>query len=298
MELTQLKQFKAIAEYENISRAAETLYMTQPALSYSLRKLEEELGVKLFDRSPNSLKLNAAGKKVLSSVNIIMREIDVIIKNTQASSQKPASLRFCSPATASLRFFLPHFVTQYPEFQISSEYVSQSELDNLILSGKYDVGISISSPNHKDISQIIFFEEHQYVTVPEAHPLAIKDVLTFADLVNQDFAMMATPGYWNDLFRGFINNGTLKINAHLYYDYVTYLQILKSTNYLSFCTNISRKYTKCPDGYRDIPLKEKNTRANYYIVYRTDNALTVEPFIKYIKENLDTLMSKSDKTSQ
>ncbi len=284
MELTQLEQFKAIAEHENISRAAEKLYMTQPALSFSLRKLEEELGVKLFDRTPNRLKLNAMGKKILASVNIIMQEVDTIIENTTMPWQKISALRFCSPATSSLRFFIPPFTEQFPEIRISSEYILPAELEQAILSRKFDIGISLSQPKQPDLSHIIFYEEHHYVTVPASHPLAQKKFLSFADLVNQHFVLMGTPGYWNDLNRSLIANGTLKIDAHFYYDYVLYLEILKSTNRLAFCTNITRKHTKCKEGYKDIPLKEKSMYATYYIVFRTDNAPVVEPFIEYIKK--------------
>lgn len=290
MELTQLKQFKAIAEYENISRAAEKLYMTQPALSFSLRKLEEELGVKLFDRTPNRLKLNAMGEKVLASVNIIMQEVDTIIENTTMPWQKISALRFCSPATSSLRFFIPSFSEQFPEIQVSFEYIPQPELEQAVLCRKFDIGISISQPKQKGLSHIAFLGEHPYVTVPDGHPLARKTSLTFADLVNQDFLLMGTPGWGNDLNRSLIANGTLKINAHFFYDYVLYLQLLKSTKQLAFCTNITRKHTKCPEGYKDIPLKEKSMYATYYIIYRTDNAPAAAPFIQYIKKNLDSLI--------
>lgn len=62
MELLQIKYFKVIAETENISKAAEQLYIAQPSLSQTLKRLEDELGTPLFDRTGKRITLNCAGK--------------------------------------------------------------------------------------------------------------------------------------------------------------------------------------------------------------------------------------------
>ncbi|MDR2499526.1 MAG: LysR family transcriptional regulator [Treponema sp.] len=67
MELTQLAQFKAIAECESLSRAAEKIYISQPSLSAALQKLEDELGARLFERTKGRIFLNEAGKRALLS---------------------------------------------------------------------------------------------------------------------------------------------------------------------------------------------------------------------------------------
>lgn len=67
MELTQLFQFKVLAESKTMTEAAERLHISQPALSSSLKRLETELGVQLFERRKNKLFLNEAGEKSLRS---------------------------------------------------------------------------------------------------------------------------------------------------------------------------------------------------------------------------------------
>ena len=76
MELLQLKYFKTVAELEKISAAAEALYISAPALSTSIARLEKELGTKLFDRTNNRIRLNRQGHIFLRYVNQIFNNLD------------------------------------------------------------------------------------------------------------------------------------------------------------------------------------------------------------------------------
>ena len=76
MELNQLKYFKAVAEYGSISRAAEALYISQPALSKVIGRLESEVGVKLFERTNSGMQLNLNGVRMLQCANTIFSELD------------------------------------------------------------------------------------------------------------------------------------------------------------------------------------------------------------------------------
>ncbi|MFR1517279.1 MAG: LysR family transcriptional regulator [Clostridia bacterium] len=76
MELLQLKYFAAAAAQEHITKAAELLHIAQPALTQAIRRLEEELGVKLFDRSGRNIVLNETGKVFLKRITPILTELE------------------------------------------------------------------------------------------------------------------------------------------------------------------------------------------------------------------------------
>src|SRR5665647_2208774 len=76
MELLQLRYFQALAKKEHMSRTAESLFISQPSLSLTIKKLEDELGVKLFDRSGRNIKINEYGKVFLSHVEDIFSSIE------------------------------------------------------------------------------------------------------------------------------------------------------------------------------------------------------------------------------
>ena len=76
MELTQLRYFKKVAKTEHITKAAEELHITQPALSRTISRLEEQVGVRLFDRNNNKIRLNSFGYVFLKRVERAFSELD------------------------------------------------------------------------------------------------------------------------------------------------------------------------------------------------------------------------------
>lgn len=95
MNLTQLKCFAIVANQESITKAAEILYISQPAVSKTIKQLEDELKVQLFDRTGRTLKLNRAGRLFFSYVNDSLKELDRGINAVQGgvdNSEQPISI--------------------------------------------------------------------------------------------------------------------------------------------------------------------------------------------------------------
>ena len=83
MEIQQLQYFKTLAKMEHMTRAAETLMISQPALSKSISNIEKELGVPLFNREGRSISLNRFGEHFLKSVNVILSEYEKVSNEFQ-----------------------------------------------------------------------------------------------------------------------------------------------------------------------------------------------------------------------
>ena len=84
MDLLQLQYFRTIAQYENLTKAAQALFVSQPNLSTSLSRLEEDLGVKLFERRRGKIALTSNGKLFLTYVERVLGELDNGIKKVRA----------------------------------------------------------------------------------------------------------------------------------------------------------------------------------------------------------------------
>ncbi len=109
MDITILKYFKIIAESGSLTKAAQQLNITQPAMSAMLKKLEEELGVELFDRSPNRIYLNKTGEIALIHVNAILRNVEQLKADVLSAARQNQilSIAFCDPG---VRWFsVPRF---------------------------------------------------------------------------------------------------------------------------------------------------------------------------------------------
>lgn len=118
MDVTALEYFKIIAENGSLTKAAQKLHITQPAMSAMLKKLEDELGTPLFDRSPNRIYLNKTGEIALIHVNTILRNVEQMKADILSSAQQiqTLSISFCDPG---VRWFsVPRFSVAHPDVQL------------------------------------------------------------------------------------------------------------------------------------------------------------------------------------
>lgn len=144
MELTQLRYFAAVARTGNISRAAQELYVTQPNLSKSIARLEEELGVPLFDHRKGKIVLNDYGRCFLASVNLSLGELENGVRSIQrmyASNQNVLTLG-CS-IDDLLPDVLRDFMPKYPEIGIRQFSGSPTELAERL--GLYELDLMLTA---------------------------------------------------------------------------------------------------------------------------------------------------------
>lgn len=115
MEIGQLKTFIAVAEEAHLTRAAERLYTSQPAVSAQLKSLEEELGVALFDRTPKGMRLTAAGEQLLSKARHILQASQDLLSEAQSiQGQVQGELRIGTNSSAEF-LKLPQLLQQFHE---------------------------------------------------------------------------------------------------------------------------------------------------------------------------------------
>ncbi len=174
MELQQLIHFQRVAQFNNMSRAAAELHITQPALSKSIAGLEEELGVKLFDRKGKKIVLNEIGEEVLAHTNRIEDECRMI-RRIGREKQKSKELHLLVKAADQL---IPDIV-----FRISEEHPEiRIIVNHYQAKNKPDIVISSSLQPYKGPNGLTVLKESFVLVVPAGHPLAKKDSVHLADL--------------------------------------------------------------------------------------------------------------------
>lgn len=168
MDFLQLKYFKTTAELEHISKASQFLLVSQPALSITIKKLEEELGCPLFDRVGKNIKLNANGEIVLKYVNKIFRNVsDMKRELSDANETDKGEVTLSIVASTG---WLPEIVTGfkklYPNIDIvinQKEYTNRDNNADLYI-------YSSTEPAKSD--EIMLLKEKCLLAVPENHRLA------------------------------------------------------------------------------------------------------------------------------
>ncbi|MHC6180348.1 LysR family transcriptional regulator [Clostridium sp. JNZ X4-2] len=184
MELQQLKYFETIAKYENMTKASKLLLVSQPALSRTLRQLENELGVKLFDRNGRTIQLNRYGKVFFKKVHSALSSIeDGKRELVDMKENKPQNIKLMVlSASGLIPDLLSSFREIYPKvgfslFQNENEYGSD-DCDFSILSSYSDILNKFSIPLRT---------EEIYLGVPNNHPLSCKKSINLIEAKDESF---------------------------------------------------------------------------------------------------------------
>ena len=189
MELLQMKYFERIAAHENISKAAEDLFVTQPALSASLRRLETELGYTLFDRQGRKLVLNDNGKRFLALTRQVTSLMTQYTQESSASQNPAGSIRLV------FNYMPDSFLRLVEEYeQINPQAIFQIATGvnyaSLIAKKTYDICLTTGKSRPVEPDNIFLIgQSRMAVLVSKSNPLSLRPVLSFADLKDERFCL-------------------------------------------------------------------------------------------------------------
>lgn len=146
MEIEQLKQVLSIAENGTLSAAAEKMHFSQSTLSRSVRRLEEELGVRLFDRTKNSMTLSESGRALLPHLKATLADADALCEAARQLSHATNVLRIGSCSLAPLWRLIPIIAERAPDLHVEPDLAPAEDVLALFSSGRYDIAILPSCP--------------------------------------------------------------------------------------------------------------------------------------------------------
>ena len=155
MTLTQLQYTLAVAEEGNFTLAAEKCFVTQPTLSMQVQKLEDELGVKLFNRNSKPIALTQIGEKIISQAKIIIEEakrMDDIVAVEKGEVKGDFKLGIIPTVMPTLLpLFLNTFIKKYPLVNLKIEESTTVSITEKLIQGKLDAGIAATPLDNQKI---------------------------------------------------------------------------------------------------------------------------------------------------
>lgn len=188
MKLRQLRYFCVVAECENVTKAANILFISQPSVSKELSKLEAELGVRLFNKSGRNIVLNEKGRLFYNSVKNGINMIDEGVRIVQ--KETTGKLRICSTLSIAVcSDIYAKFMHEYPQASIFFESLPSEKRCE---TGDFDIIIAGMSNNYFDnMPSIVLFEEPLIMVVPYNHDLAKYDEINISQAKSYPFIIRA-----------------------------------------------------------------------------------------------------------
>ena len=195
MNLRDLKYLLAVAELKHFGKAAGHCFVSQPTLSSQIKKLEEQLGVTLFERNNRSVELTPVGEAIVEHARLCIAQVDAMVQ-TAKIHQDPLAGQLCIGAIPTLSPYLLPLIYQplksaYPQMNpIFSDEVTQM-LEMRLTNHEIDVALLATDATGKGFGEIPLFDEPFWLIHPPNHPLHTQDVITLTDLRELDMLLLS-----------------------------------------------------------------------------------------------------------
>lgn len=199
MKLTHLKYFQTICKYNNLTRAAEELHVSQPGLTQVIHELEQEFGLTLFLRQSKGLALTEEGKQFLDETNLLLEQADTFVRRMKHLGQSNQTIRIGLPPASTTLFFSPVmqvFHERYPHIKVNVTENGSVKNRQQILDGKLDLAFLSSNSSVSSA-----FGSHKIATakiclyLSTKHPLSKKTSVSLRDIESLPLVLLSEDSF-------------------------------------------------------------------------------------------------------
>ena len=193
--LTQLEYIVAVDVHRHFGRAAESCFVTQPTLSMQIKKLEEDLGVIIFDRSKQPLIPTDVGQRLIDQARVVLSESAELQNIIEDHKNEVSGVLRIGIIPTLAPYLLPRFIGHYkrtwPNIIIKVEELTTSSIIELLQKDLLDVGILVTPlKENKIIEKPVFYEE-MMIYANANHPLHQKKEITPVDIATPDIWLLS-----------------------------------------------------------------------------------------------------------
>lgn len=271
LNLEDLSQFVAFYKYGTLTKVAEEFHISQPTITRTMKRVEEEFNVPLFIRSSNKIEINETGKVAAEAAMKLLHEANQCKEEVQTYDRQLRTISVESCAPAPLWTFIPLLHRKQPKKTITSKLADDtSQLEANLLAKKCDVAILPYPLDVKGIKCIKYLEEHLSICVPKDHELAKYKEVSTSQINGYNCLLRPDIGFWNDF-----NKKKLPVSKFLVQtDEFAFNELIRESNLPCFTTNlVLDSYSESLGDRIPIPITDEEANVTYYICYWSDKVL-------------------------
>jgi len=260
IEMYLFEQLAAVAEYGTLVAASEQLHITQPSMSRAIKKLEEIVGVSLFEHKGNRLELNEYGRLAAEYARRILDSQEEMVVRIHALERSKRTILLGSCAPGPL-FELPSILSSlYPDQTISTEIRDEDMLITGLKQGIYQQIILNRKPDDLEIICYPCGTESLYFSLPKDHPLAGRKSISFAEMDGETFLMYSEVGVWHELHHREMPNSRFILQD----DMSALREVTRSSSLPAFVTDLSMRLPGHDNKRVNIPISDQSATMSFW----------------------------------
>lgn len=263
MELRQLKYMIKIAECGTMLKASEELFISQSGLTRSLKTLENELGMELFDRVNNRLILNDYGKTVIEGAKKILHDVEQLQIKVKNQFLLNTTMPIASCAPAPLWAVKSIIRQQYPELSFQCEVIADAEKLIEGFNNHHYSFIILDYPiYHEDIICFQIYEEVLHISTTSDQPISSQKNITFNELNGYNFLEYNNTGYWHEVCVDHMPDSHFIVQN----DLKLYQILQKQSSLITFRTSLTIPRFHLYEDRVYIPITDKEATLSFYLI--------------------------------
>ncbi|WIV88578.1 DNA-binding transcriptional regulator OxyR [Proteus appendicitidis] len=293
MNIRDLEYLVALAEHKHFRRAADSCHVSQPTLSGQIRKLEDELGVMLLERTSRKVLFTQQGLLLVDQAKTVLREVKVLQEMASLQGESMAGPLHIGLIPTVGPYLLPHIIPElhknYPKLEM---YLHEAQTHSLLAqldSGKLDCAILAMVKESAPFIEVPLFEEPMKLAIYEGHPWNERGSVRMGDLAGQRLLMLEDGHCLRDQALGFCFQAGAKEDTHFR---ATSLETLRNMvaagSGITLLPDLSVPQEQKRDGVCYLECTDPNPSRSIILVYRPGSPLRnrYEQLAETIREHM------------
>ncbi len=263
LNLIELEQLIAFADYGTLSKVAEIFNISQPTITRTMQHVEESFGVSLFSRGKNKITLNKTGLKAVKYARTLLSNAENTIIQVQQFDKSLHTIVIDSCAPSPLWFLLPVLSSEFQGITVSSGIKDISEITRNINSDNTDIGVIPYMYEQDDLNCLPILKESLSLAVPLSHTLAFNDHLTFKEMNGFNFLLRSEIGFWDELCRKKLPASKFLVQKEDF----AFKELIRESSLPCFTTNLVSDTAQLLRDRKIIPITDSDANVTYHILF-------------------------------
>ena len=268
------------AKTENLTKASNSLHISQSALTRAMQKVEDYVGVPIFERSKNKLTLTETGLELVKNAKIVIETEKAMKERTVAFYNSITNISVGTIAPGPMIKYGNLLFSVFPGKTIFSKIDSKENLLEKLKDGTYDFIFTTEQIDSDEIASKYVFTEKLYITIPKTHFLSkLTQGVHFKEIDGQSFLVADNLGLWDEIVAKNLPKSKLfpQSMENLY-------EIINAPTIPNFSTNITLPLRSELDRV-SLPILDEEASVTFYLAYKKQNKLKLKNLLNIINKN-------------
>lgn len=274
-----LEELVTFANEQTLAKTAEKLNVTQPTVTRGMQKLEDELGVQLFDRQPNRIVLTDTGKLAAKKATTVLTANRDFVHQIQNYAAQKIVIKVASIAPGPLIVLRENLSSLPSRITIDENFIDPANIEQSLLNNEYSLVISDQEIQTDDIESRYLGEERLFVNLDQFMYLANSQQVSFKDLAGLSFVVLNDIGPWKEIIQKNIPEAKFMYQE----EWTALAEITRYSNFPYFSTNATqaspRQYGNNDDRVT-LPITDETAKMTFYANYHKSQKNRLTPLLK------------------